>query len=181
MELFEKTLKREVVFDGKVFTACKDKALVKDGMEVDREVILHRGGVGIALETSDHKFFMVEQFRYAQEKVMLEFPAGKKEEGESSIVTARREVVEETGYTGKGFYYLGQIVPTGAYDSEVIDMYYAKQGEYIGQNFDEDENLRVSTYSLEDLKEMILTGKITDAKTIAMVFHIDQLKSRDIL
>ena len=177
MEFKEETLSKEYVFRGKVIQVRCDKAKRADGLEVYREVVEHIGGVSVALENEEGKFCLVRQWRYAQEAVLLEFPAGKKEVGEDELTTAKREIQEETGYTGKDFYDLGYIVPTGAYDSEKIYMYYAKSDAYVGTHFDEDEYVEVAYYTLKELKEMILRNEIVDAKTIAMVFKIDALKS----
>lgn len=136
-----------------------------------------RGGVAIALEHPDHTFSLVRQYRYAQQKELLEFPAGKKEKGEDPLHTAMREVAEETGYTGKEFTFLTEIVPTGAYDSEVISLYYAKADQWVGQHFDQDERLHVCRYTLEQISAMILNQEITDAKTIAIAYFLERRKA----
>ena len=175
-ELFEKQIATEKIFDGVVVKLRKDKAVLADGSEVYREVVEHPGGVGIALEDEEGKFFFVKQWRYAQEKVLLEFPAGKKEPGEDPFITAQREIAEETGYTGKDFLYLGQMVPTGAYDSEVIDFYYAKIDQKVGQHLDEDERIHVYRYTLDEIIEMVMNKELSDGKTIAMAFMVRELK-----
>ncbi len=179
MELKEETLTKNVVYDGKIITVRSDTAKTPDGQIVPREVVEHPGGVGIALEDEDGKFFMVTQFRYAQQKVMIEFPAGKKEPGEDPLMTAKREIIEETGYEGVDFVRLGQLVPTPAYDTEVIDLFYAKQGKFAGQHLDEDENLNLSKMSVDELTDAIVHGKIDDAKTVAMTFLIKEMKERN--
>lgn len=178
MELFEKTKTKNYIFNGKVINLRTDTAETPDGAEVYREVVEHPGGVGIALEDEQGRFFMVTQYRYAQEKVLLEFPAGKKETGEDPLTTAMREVIEETGYEGKDFVHLGYMVPTGAYDTETIELYYAKKGEFKGQHLDDDENLNVSLLTLDEIIDMIMEKKIPDGKTIAMAFMIREYKLR---
>ena len=75
---------------------------------------------------------------------MTEYPAGKREPGEEPLLTAQREIIEETGYEGRDFVYLGNMVPTPAYDTEVIELYYARSGKYIkGQHLDDDESIRL--------------------------------------
>ncbi len=178
-KLKEKTIKKEVVYDGHIIQVRKDEVELHDGSKADRELVIHPGGVGIAIEDEEGKFFMVKQYRYGQSKTMIEFPAGKKEKGEEPLTTAKRETVEETGYEGKDFIYLGSLVPTPAYDTEVIELYYAKQGEYKGQHLDDDEDLEVFKMSLEEITEKIVSGEIQDAKTIAMTFLIQKFKEKD--
>ena len=79
----EKTLAKSYVYEGNVVNLREDKAQIDDGQIVERVVVEHPGGVGIALEDEDGKFFFVKQYRYAQSEVTLEYPAGKREAGET--------------------------------------------------------------------------------------------------
>ncbi len=177
-DLTQKKLTEEEIFKGYILRVRKDTAQMPDGQIVEREVVEHPGGVGIALEDEDGRFFMVTQWRYAQEQVTLEYPAGKKEPGENPLETAKREIIEETGYEGTDWRYLGSMMPTPAYDTEVIELYYAKKGAYHGQDLDEDEEIDVQTYSLEELTEGILKGEIRDAKTMYVTLLLQELKRR---
>ena len=178
MKYKEDAIKQEIVYDGKIIKVRKDIAKTTDDKEVFREVVEHPGGVGIALEDEEGRFFLVRQYRYGQSMEMLEFPAGKKEIGEDPLETAKREIEEETGYKGEDFIELGEIVPTPAYDTEVINLYYAKQGEKVGQNFDEDEYIELEKKTLDEIIDLILNGEITDAKTVAMAFLIKEKVKR---
>lgn len=177
-ELKEKTIAQSYVYEGTVVRLREDKAELCDGQIVDRTVVEHPGGVGVALEDEDGKFFFVSQWRYAQGEVTLEYPAGKREKGEEDLLTAQREVIEETGYEGTDWKYLGLMYPTPAYDNETIGMYYAKKGRFVGQHLDSDENINVSKFSLDEITDMILQGKIHDAKTIGMTFLVKENKER---
>lgn len=178
-KLYEKQLEKEYVYEGRVITVRKDKAELPDGSIALREVVEHPGGVCIALEDDDGTFFFVSQWRYAQEKVVLEYPAGKREEGEDPLETAKREIIEETGYEGKDFEYYGEFIPTGAYCAEKIYMYYAKKGTYYGQHLDKDENIRVTKMTLDEVVEKIMKHEITDGKTIALTFMIRERKKHE--
>lgn len=174
----EKTIKKNYIYEGKIIKLREDKARLEDGSVVDRTVVEHPGGVGIALEDEEGKFFFVTQWRYAQSVETLEYPAGKREEGENDLDVAKREVIEETGYTGKDWVYLGTIYPTPAYDSETIGMYYAKKDKYVGQHLDEDENIEISRLTLQNITDKIVAGEVADAKTIAMTFLVKEMKER---
>ena len=176
-QIREKTRRKTTVYDGHIIKVRLDEAELPDGTTAPREVVVHPGGVGIALEDDEGKFFFVTQWRYGQEKVMLEYPAGKKEQGEDPLTTAKREIIEETGYEGEGFVRLGSLVPTPAYDTEVIELYYARQGKYVGQHLDEDENINLSKLTLDEITQKILSGKVDDAKTVAMTFLIKEFKA----
>lgn len=171
----EKKISSEKVYDGKIINLRRDLVELENKNIVLREVVEHNGGVAIALE-DNNKFYLVNQYRYGAKQELLEFPAGKIEKGEDIFETCKREIIEETGYSGKDFYFLGSMVPTGAYLEEIIYMYYAKKNEFIGQHLDNDEFLDVYLYSLDEIIDMIMTNKIKDAKTIAMAFMIRELK-----
>ena len=103
----------------------------------------------------------------------------KKEINEDPFITAKREIIEETGYSAKDFVYLGQMVPTGAYLEEVIDMYYAKADKFIGQHLDEDEFITLKKFTLDEIIDMCMSNEICDGKTIAMAFMIRELKRKN--
>ncbi len=177
-DLSQKKLSEEEIYKGFMLRVRKDKAQLPDGQCVEREVVEHPGGVAIALEDEKGEFYMVTQWRYAQEQVTLEFPAGKKEPGEDPLETAKREIIEETGYEGKDWRLIGSMMPTPAYDTEVIELYYAKKGAFRGQHLDSDEDLDVRTYSLKELTDKAVRGELHDAKTMYMALLVNELKRR---
>lgn len=164
MHLGEKTLESEQKFDGKIVKLFVDKAEVENGDEVIREVIKHPGGVCIVALDGDDVLF-VRQFRYPHQKVLLEIPAGKLEFGEDHRACGLRELKEETGCTCDEFDYLGCLIPTPAYDTEVIHMYLARGLHYGAQKLDSDEFLDVEKIPLDKAAEMIMNNEIADAKT----------------
>ncbi|MFV0379978.1 MAG: NUDIX hydrolase [Anaerorhabdus sp.] len=176
-KMFEKTLKKTLKYVGNVLRVREDEVEVAGGIRSKRDVIEHCGGVCIALKDTDGKYFMVEQFRYAQSKVMLEFPAGKLEENEDKLECVKREIIEEVGYSGKNFDYVGMIVPTPSYCQEIIYLYSAEVSEYLGQNLDEDEVLNVKKYSLDEILEMIMNKEIEDSKTINLALILNHMKN----
>lgn len=168
----EKQVNRQEIYNGKVIHVVKDDVTLDDGTSTIREVVLHNGGVCIGLKEQD-KFYMVRQYRYALGKEMLEFPAGKIEKNEHPDDAIVREVQEETGYCAKNIKKLGAIIPTCGYCSEKIHLYYGEVDKYVGQHFDVDERLNIEKHTLKEIKEMIKTGVIDDAKTIALVYQME--------
>jgi len=174
-----KVIASRTVFDGQILQVRVDQLRLDDGQQVSREVVVHHGGAAVALQADDGSFLMVRQYRYGSGQYQLEFPAGKKEPGEDGLAVVTREVAEETGYEGRGFVSLGSIVPTGAYDSEVIDMFYARQGAYVGQHLDSDERLEVLRMTLDELTAKVMDNEIVDAKTIVMIMMLNQRAERN--
>lgn len=168
----EKQVKRQEIYSGKVIHVVKDDIVMEDGTNAIREVVLHNGGVCIALK-DDNYYYMVRQYRYALGKEMLEFPAGKIEKGEVPDDAILREVQEETGFTAKNIIKFGPIIPTCGYCSEKIYLYFGEKDNCVGQHFDVDENLKLEKYTFKQIKEMIKNGEIDDSKTISLVYRIE--------
>ena len=166
MELAEKQLRSQLIYDGKIIRLFRDEVVLPDGASGVREYIRHVGAVCIAPVTDDGKLVVEKQFRYPFSEVLTEIPAGKldsKEEPPESA--ARRELKEETGVSAKELIPLGEYYPTCAYSDEVIYMYLARGLSFGERALDEDEFLNVSLVPLEDVYRDVLDGKIKDGKT----------------
>jgi len=170
----EKTIKRNEIYSGKVIHVVCDDVKLDDGSDTKREIVLHNGGVCIALKDKrDNKYFMVKQYRIAQEKDMIEFCAGKIEKGEDVDTAIYREAIEETGFEATNVIKFGHIVPTCGYSSEKIYLYYGEVGKEVGQHLDKDERIDTCKYTFNEIKKMIKDGTIDDAKTIALILHLE--------
>lgn len=165
MHLEEKQISSEQKFDGKIVKLFVDKAQLENGDIVNREVVKHPGGVCVVPLDSDNNVLFVRQFRYPHGRVLLEIPAGKLEFGEDPGQCGLRELKEETGCTCDSFVSLGKLLPTPAYDSEMIYMYLARGLHGGEQKLDEDEFLEVEKIPLKKAAEMIMANEIDDAKT----------------
>ena len=168
----EKQVSRNEIYNGKIIQVVRDDVVLDDGKKTKREVVLHRGGACIALKDGDH-YYMVKQYRYAQGKDMLEFPAGKIEKGEDPFETVKREVEEETGFSAKDIVSLGYMVPTCGYSSEKIYLYHGILDKEVGQHLDEHERINLYRYTFAELKKMVSSGEIDDAKTICLMYRIE--------
>jgi ADP-ribose pyrophosphatase len=169
MELFEKTLKTESIYNGKVVKLRKDEILLPNGNKSFREVIHHPGGATVIAEENGCIYF-VRQYRYPYSKTLLEIPAGKLNEGENPLDCAMRELEEETGLTAESLTLLHSIYPTPAYTDEVIYIYLATGLKKGTVNLDDDEFLNVEKIPVEKVKQMLLNGEIHDAKTIVGLY-----------
>lgn len=165
MNLDEKTLKSEYVYDGRVVKLYKDTVLLQNGMEASREVIKHPGGVCVVPLTEKNEVIFVTQHRYPYHKVLMEIPAGKLEWGEDHFECGKRELKEETGCIAGKYDYLGCLYPTPAYCTEIIHMYLARDLSQHEQSLDEDEFLELKKIPLDKAVEMVMNNEIPDAKT----------------
>ena len=169
MELREKRLSGETMFDGLIMHVHRDVVMLNDGSESIREVVDHSGGVCVLALDSDGCALIVSQFRYPHDKVLSEIPAGKLERGEDPFDAAKRELREETGAVATRWESLGEIYPTPAYSSEIIRMYLARDLTFGETELDEGEFLMLERIPFDSLVAQVLAGEIRDAKTVAAV------------
>ncbi len=165
MHLFEKTVSSELIFDGKIITVKKDTAELENGEIVNRELVVHPGGVCVVPINENGEVLMVKQFRYPFQEALVEIPAGKLEVGEDHREAGLRELREETGAVCEKFEYLGVCYPSVAYLTEKIHMYLATGLTFENQDLDDDEFLDVIKIKLEDAVEMVMNNELPDAKT----------------
>lgn len=165
MHLKEKTLTSEIRYEGPIFTITHDTAELENGRTAVRDVLLHNGGVCVIPITENNEIFLVKQFRYPFRTVTREVPAGKLEKGEDHAECGKRELLEETGCTCSEYIYLGEMLPTPAYNSEVTYMYLARGLTFTDQSLDPDEFLDVERIPLAEAVKQVMDGTIRDGKT----------------
>lgn len=169
MDLWEKTISSQTLFEGKIVTLKVDQAQLPNGAAAGREVVEHPGGVCILPLFDDGTVSMVRQFRYPFQQVVAELPAGKLEKGEDPLVCAQRELSEEVGAEADELIYLGKFFTSPGYSTEVLHMYLAR-GLRQGQvHPDEDEFLESERLPFLTLFQQVMSGEIEDGKTIAAV------------
>ena len=176
MNFEEKTISGETIYDGKIINVRLEKVELPDGQFADRELVGHPGGVGVIAVNENNEVFMVSQYRIAAQSMMLEIPAGKLEYGEDPLECGKRELIEETGYKAKKFVHLGEYYATPGYCEDKLNIYLARDLEFVGQNLDDGEFLNVKKYSLDELYKKVMQNEIYDAKTAIAI-----LKTKEII
>lgn len=166
----EKTLKSDLVFQGGFLKVWRDQVELSDGTVTWREFIKHPGASVILAIRDDGKILFVRQYRYPLKKAFLELPAGKKDPKEDAITTARRELVEETGYESQTFEHLADLNPCIGYSDEVIHLVLAKNLKMVGMQPDHGEILEQEALTIEEAMVKIQSGEITDSKTMFGIF-----------
>ena len=175
----EKTISSEMIYEGRILNLRKDKVYVKGNKISYREIVEHNGGVALAAVTPEGRMVMVRQYRKAAEKAVLEVPAGKIEKGEDHRLTAERELKEETGYSAGKIEYITSFYSSIGYSTEVIYLYFATDLTPGEPDFDDNEALDILEFELKDLKKMVLSGEIEDAKTIAAILLAESAMERE--
>lgn len=164
--LVETKVASEAVFDGKLLHVRRDTVRLPDGSLATREYIVHGGAVLIVPVLPDGRLVVERQFRYPLDRVFIEFPAGKLDPGEAELVTAQRELREETGYEAGTWTFLGTIHTLISYTNEKIDLYVAEGLTHVGARLDDGEFLEVVTMRVDEMLAALDRGELTDAKTV---------------
>lgn len=160
---------RQLKYTGTILKIYED-TVIANGHEAHWDFIHHDGAAAVVAVDDDGKFLMVRQYRNALDRETLEIPAGKLDApGEPKIECAYRELEEETGYRCEHLEYLMSLNTTVAFCDEAIDIFVARDLIPSKQHLDEDEVINVERWTLEDLEELIYTGKMTDSKTVAAI------------
>lgn len=160
---------RQLKYTGTILKIYED-TVIANGHEAHWDFIHHDGAACVVPVTDDGKILMVRQYRNALDRETLEVPAGKLDDPkEPKIECAYRELEEETGYRCEKLEYLMSLNTTIAFCDEAIDVFVARNLIPSRQHLDEDEIIYVEEWTLEDLMELIYTGKMTDAKTVASI------------
>ena len=168
MDLKERTVKVNYVYQGKIVNLRCDEAALPDGKACKREMVEHPGGASV-LCVYKGKVALVRQFRYAYQEELLEIPAGKLEKGEDPMLAAKRELEEETGLVASELKPLFTLYPTPGYTNEKIYIYKASGVTLGKQHLDEGEFLNVVFLPGEEVARMIEKRELRDAKTIVAV------------
>lgn len=169
MEKFER-LERTLVAHGAIIDYYQDTIKVPNGNIVKWDLIDHKGAAAVVPVDEQGRIIMVSQYRNALERDTLEIPAGGLQStDEPTRDAAARELAEETGYRSDHLELLLSIRTTVAFCNEKIDIYVADHLIPGSQHLDEDEFVNVKAYTVEELTEMIYSGKIQDSKTVAAI------------
>ena len=173
-DLTEHCVSSELVYDGVLLKVRRDVVRLPDGSTGTREYLRHPGAVAIVPLFDDGRVLLERQFRYPHRREFIEVPAGKLEPGEPHLETAKRELLEETGYAAAQWTRLGVIHTAIAYTDEAIEIFLAKKLTQKSRKLDVGEFLETLILPFEEAIEMIRDGRITDAKTVAALLWVER-------
>ncbi|MDH7576246.1 MAG: NUDIX hydrolase [Bacillota bacterium] len=165
-KLEEKTIASQEIFQGKIIKVRVDTVLLPDGGKATREVVEHPGAVAVIPVSDQNEVIMVRQFRQPTGEILLELPAGKRDQEESPLVCARRELEEETGYRAREWKTLFSFFTTPGFSNELLSLVLARGLEKGEARPEGEEFLEVVAVPLDRARQMVLQGEIKDAKTI---------------
>jgi ADP-ribose pyrophosphatase len=154
------------VFSGRLIQVRVDKVRMPDGSVHQREVVEHPGAVAIVPVLPTGDIVMVRQYRHAVRRRTLELPAGTREPDEDPLITASRELREETGYSAQQLSELVRFYVSPGWADEELIIYLAKDIVAGPSATEPDEDLTLETIAPPDVIDFIRTGDISDSKSI---------------
>ena len=157
-------------FKGRIFSVTVDRVTVPNGRTVTLDIVRHRGSVVLLPMQDDGRVVLIRQYRYALGRWIWELPAGGLDVGEDPAAAAARECEEEIGLVPGRVEFAGAWYPTPGFCTEV--MHYYRLGDLHQPSFDdpqahkdEDEDIRVQVFPLDEARAMVRRGEIVDLKT----------------
>jgi ADP-ribose pyrophosphatase len=177
--LVEEKLAREELLRGKFLHIVRDTVRLPDGAQATREFVLHPGALAIVPILDDGRLVLERQYRHPVGGVMVEFPAGKLDPGESRLACAQRELLEETGYVAREWAFAFTMHPTVAYSDEFIDVWFARGLELRQAKLDEGEFIEVIAATPGEFLQWCRDGLVKDAKTLAAAVWVQNVLAGD--
>jgi len=162
-------LARTPVYQGSFLTVDAVELELPNGHHTVHDVIRHPGAVAILAMDAKRRVLMVRQYRTAFEREMLEIPAGKLERGEDPSVCARRELIEETGFTPGNLRLLASLAVAAGYSDEILHLFLATDLSAGEAQPDVDEFVTREWVPLDELVEDVQQGRLNDSKSIVAI------------
>jgi ADP-ribose pyrophosphatase len=165
-QLREEGIAGTQVYRGHFLDVRRDEVRLPDGAISVREYIVHPGAVMVVPLLPDGRLVVERQYRYPMGRAMLEFPAGKLDEGETPFACALRELTEETGYRATEWARAGLLHNAIAYSTEGIEVWFARGLTLGKRQLEAGEFLDVAIASEDELNRLAERGELTDGKTL---------------
>jgi ADP-ribose pyrophosphatase len=167
------------VYHGPAFRVTADEVLEPSGVRTRRDIVRHSGSVVIlAIEEgkSETRVLLERQYRHAARQMLWELPAGRIDEGENDLHAAKRELLEETGYTATRWRCVLRFYASPGFLAEAMNLYFARGLRAGPAQPEADEVIHIRMVPLSAAVRMVMRGTIRDGKTIAGVLWLSQFR-----
>jgi ADP-ribose pyrophosphatase len=174
----ERILSSRTVYRGPVFSVTTDHVEEPNGVRARRDVIHHSGSIVVLAvddSTSVPRVLLERQYRHAATDYLWELPAGRIDPGETELHAAKRELLEETGYTATRWKRILKFYASPGFVAETMAVYLATGLRRGKAQPEDDEVIYKRLVSLPEAVRMVIGGTIRDAKTISSLLWLDHM------
>ncbi|GAF12081.1 LOW QUALITY PROTEIN: ADP-ribose pyrophosphatase [Bacillus sp. JCM 19045] len=168
----EKTLESKMIYKGKVIQLELEQVELPDGKQSTRELVRHPGAVAVIATTEEGKIILVEQYRKALEKSIVEIPAGKMENGEDPKQNSVERTLRRNGLSSRLIELLTSFYTSPGFADEIIYIYEASELKKGEQQLDDDEFVTNLELSFEECEQLVKEERIHDAKTAYALMYL---------
>ena len=163
----EPTISSRHIYSGRIIDVRVDTVRLQNGRESTREIVDHAPSICVVPVDADRNVLMVRQYRKPVDQFLLEVPAGGIEEGETPEEATRRELQEEIGHTTDNLLALSAFWLAPGWCSEYMYAFLATGLQPAALDSDEDEFIEVVKVPLSEVVDIIASGQVQDAKSVA--------------
>jgi len=165
-------------FTGRVIRVAVEHVTLPNGTQTDLEIVHHPGGAAIVVLDARERVCLLRQYRHAAGGWIWELPAGKIDDGELPLETARRELEEETGVRAETWCSLGDCLSSPGVFTEVVHLFLATRLTSVARQPEAHEVMEVHWVSFDEALSMAHTGELRDAKSLAGLMRASARLSR---
>jgi ADP-ribose pyrophosphatase len=171
-----KVISSKTIYKGRIFTVVVDQVREPSGVLVKREIVRHRGSVVVLAVSGkkNPKILLERQYRYAAQSELWELPAGKIDAGENPLIAAKRELLEETGYSAKRWKRFLEFYVSPGFLDEMMFIYLATDLSHGDAQPEADEFIESHWVTLPSAIRMIARAEIIDAKTACSILWLKE-------
>jgi len=180
-----RVLSSRTSYRGPVFSVTTDEVEEPGGIRARRDVVRHSGSIVVlavdtsathgrtkAARKSEPWVLLERQYRHAAQSMMWELPAGRIDDGENPLTAAKRELLEETGYTARRWKRILHFYVSPGFLDETMTIYLAQALQSGEAQPEPDEKIAVKFFPLPEAIQMVMNGRIRDAKTICGILWL---------
>lgn len=162
----------EEVDKNKIFSIRKDRCVSpRTGSEHDFFIVEAPEWINVIAITDEDEIVLIEQYRHGSQSVTIEIPGGMVDPGEKPLETAKRELLEETGYAGENWVFLGDVYPNPAMQNNRCHSFLATNCKKVGKtSFDTTEDIITYTKPQSEIPKLVSEGKITHSLVVAAFY-----------